>query len=79
MMVTSKPASGRHLPFGSTVNARIRPALFPAIQIALRFLQAFEAQTFQRRFLRVAHARLDLVESVWKTMTVLSPFSEADD
>src|SRR6516225_11935111 len=51
---------GRHLPFGRTVNARVRPALFPTIQITLRLLQAFEAQPFQGRFLRMAYARLDL-------------------
>jgi hypothetical protein len=35
---------GRNLPFRGSVNARVGPALFPAIQIRLRLLQALEAQ-----------------------------------
>jgi hypothetical protein len=49
---------GRHLPFGRAVDARVRPACFPAIQVGLPFLQAFEAQSFQRRSLGVTHAGL---------------------
>ena len=45
---------GRHLPFRRAMNARIRPAFFPAIQIRLRFLQTLEAHPFERGFLRVA-------------------------
>jgi hypothetical protein len=36
------------------MDARVGPALFPAIQIRLRFFQALEAHPFERRFLRVA-------------------------
>ena len=44
----------RHLPLRRAVNARIGPARFPLIQIRLSLFQAFEAHSFQRRFLRVA-------------------------
>ena len=40
------------------MNARVGPALFPTIQICLRYGQALEAQPFQRRLLRVSNARL---------------------
>jgi hypothetical protein len=36
------------------MDARVRPALFPTIQIRLRFFQTLEALPFERRFLRVA-------------------------
>jgi hypothetical protein len=39
---------------GGPMDARVGPALFPAIQIRLRFFQALEAHPFERRFLRVA-------------------------
>ena len=51
---------GRHLPLGGAVDARVGPALFPMIQIGLRFLQAFETHALQRRLLRMADAALDL-------------------
>ena len=47
---------GRDLPLGGAVNARVGPALFPVIQVGLRFLEALEAQAFQRRFLGMADA-----------------------
>ena len=36
---------GRDLPFRRAMDARVGPALFPAIQIRLRFFQALEAQS----------------------------------
>ena len=36
----------RNLPFGSAMNARVGPALFPAIQVGLRFFEGFEALSF---------------------------------
>ena len=50
----------RDLPLGGAVDARVGPALFPVIQVGLGFLQAFEAQPFQRRFLGMADAALHL-------------------
>jgi hypothetical protein len=38
------------------VNARIVPALFPAIQMLLRFFQTLEAQPLQWCLLRMANA-----------------------
>ena len=32
-----------HLAFGGAVNARVGPALFPAVQIGLRFFQQFRS------------------------------------
>ena len=55
---------GRDLPFGGAVNARVGPALFPVIQVGLRFFQTFEALPFERRFLGVADAGLDLALSI---------------
>ena len=55
---------GRDLPLGGAVNARVGPALFPAIQIRLRFFQALEALTLERRFLRVADAGFDLAFAI---------------
>ena len=51
---------GRDLAFGGAVNAGVGPALFPAVQIGLRFFETFETLTFQRRLLGVANAPLDL-------------------
>ena len=39
------------------MDTRIGPARFPAIEIRLRFFQALEAQSFERSFLCVPHAR----------------------
>ncbi len=47
---------GGHLAFGGAVDARVGPVLFPVIEVGLRFFQAFEAQSFQRRLLRMAHS-----------------------
>ena len=55
---------GGDLAFGGAVNARIGPALFPAVEIGLRFLQTLEAQTLQRRFLRVANAGFDFAFAI---------------
>ena len=46
-----------HLPLRRPVNARIRPARFPAIQICLGLLERLEAEAAQRRFLRPSGAR----------------------
>src|SRR6516162_2123194 len=40
------------------MDARVCPALLPAIQIRLRFFQTLEAHPFERRFLGVADPRL---------------------
>jgi len=58
---------GKHhgdLPFRRAVNASIRPALFPVIEISLRFIQTLEAETFQRRSLSVAYTRLNLAFAI---------------
>jgi hypothetical protein len=52
------------LALGGPVNARIRPALLPAVQIGLRIFEAFEAHSLQRRFLRVTHARFDFAFAI---------------
>ena len=49
----------RDLALSGAVNARVGPALFPVIEIRLRFFQALEPLSFQRRFLRVADAGFD--------------------
>src|SRR5690242_3335045 len=54
-----------HLALGGTVNARVRPTRFPVVQIALGFLQAFEAQPFQRRFLGVSDTGFHFSFSIW--------------
>ena len=54
------------------MNARVGPVSFPAIQISLRIFQALEALAFERSFLRMTDARLDLafairvLHSAWK-------------
>src|ERR1700689_1214211 len=53
-----------HLPFGGAMNARVGPALFPAIQIRLRFLQGFEAQTFERSLLRMTDTGFDFAFAI---------------
>ena len=47
------------LPLGGAVNARVGPALLPAIQIRLCLFQALEVLTLQRRLLGVTDAALD--------------------
>jgi len=54
-----RPLFGEHggdLTFGGAVNAGIGPALFPMVEIALRLLQAFEAESFERGFLGMTDA-----------------------
>src|SRR5215468_11500621 len=47
----------RHLSLRRAVNARVRPARFPLIQVRLSLFQAFEAHSFQWCFLRVGDTR----------------------
>ena len=47
---------GRHLPFGSAVNAGVGPAFLPVIQVGLSFVQTFEALSLEGRFLSMADA-----------------------
>ena len=54
----------RDLTLGGAVDARVRPAFFPAIEVGLRLVDAFEAQPLERRPLRVTHARLDLALAI---------------
>src|ERR1700751_1348281 len=65
---------GGHLPFGGAVNARIRPVRFPTIQIGLRFLQALEALSFERRVFSVSDAALNFSFSIW----ILDPAGYGD-
>lgn len=54
---------GKHdgdLPLRGAMDPRVSPARLPAIQVRLRRLEALEAQSSQRCFLRVADARFDL-------------------
>lgn len=55
---------GGDLAFGRAVNPRVSPALLPAVQIGLRFFEAFEAKPFQWRLLRVPNARFDFALSI---------------
>src|ERR1017187_3461845 len=50
----------RDLSFSRAMDARIGPARFPLIQVILRCLETFEAETFQRCLLRVPDSALDL-------------------
>src|SRR5262252_2653514 len=47
------------LALGGTVDARVGPASFPAIEVRLRRVEALEAQALERRGLRVADGRLN--------------------
>jgi hypothetical protein len=47
-----------NLAFGRAVDTSVGPTLFPAVEIRLRFFQAFKAQPFERGSLGVADARL---------------------
>jgi hypothetical protein len=58
------PEHGRDLPFRGPVDARVGPALFPLIEVALRLLERFEAQALQRCFLRMADAAFHLALAV---------------
>ena len=49
----------RDLPLRRAVDARIGPARLPAIQVRLRLLERLEAESSQRRFLRVPDAGFD--------------------
>ena len=53
-----------HLPLRGAVDARVGPVRLPAIQMGLRLLQALEAQSVQRRALRVANARFDFAFAI---------------
>ena len=53
---------GKHrgdLPLRRAVDARVGPARLPAIQVRLRLLERLEAESSQRRLLRVADAGFD--------------------
>ena len=57
-----RPLLGKHrgdLALGRAVDARVGPAILPAIEIGLRGLERLEAQALERRLLRVADARFD--------------------
>src|SRR5215212_2920251 len=56
---------GRHLSFGSAVNARISPVCFPAIEISLCCFQTLEALAFEWCFLRMAHPGFNLTFAIW--------------
>ncbi len=49
---------------GGAVDARVGPALFPAIKVGLGFLQTLEAQAFQRCSLRMTDAGFDFAFAV---------------
>ena len=53
-----------NLPLGPPMDALIGPALFPVVQIRLRFFQALELLALQRRLLRMADATLDFSFSI---------------
>ena len=55
---------GGDLALGGAVDAGVSPAPLPAVQIRLGVVEALEAQTVQRGFLRVADAGLDLALAV---------------
>src|SRR6266567_1550426 len=55
----------RYLPLGAAVDALVGPALFPVIQIRLRFFQALELLALQWRFLGMGYAGLNLTLSIW--------------
>jgi hypothetical protein len=57
--MAATPAVRRHLPLGGAVNTCVGPALFPTIQIGLRFLQTLEVEPFEWSLLRVTDAGLD--------------------
>ena len=56
------------------MDARVGPALFPAVQVALRFLQAFEANPFQRCLFRMTDTRFHFALPV----RVLNPAGHGD-
>src|ERR1700741_109130 len=49
---------GDNLAFGRAMDTSVGPTLFPAVEIRLRFFQAFKAHPFERCPLGVADARL---------------------
>jgi hypothetical protein len=54
----------RNLPFRGAMDARVGPALFPAVQIDLRLVQALEAQPFQGCLLCVPDTGFDLTLAI---------------
>src|SRR5437667_8191538 len=54
------------------MDARVGPALFPAVQIGLRFLETLKALPLERCFLRVADPGLHFSFSIW----IMDPASE---
>ena len=44
---------------GGAMDTCVGPALIPAIQICVRFVEALEARAFERSFLRVSDSRFD--------------------
>src|SRR5437899_3822377 len=66
---------GRDLSFGRAMDARVGPALFPAVQIGLRFLETLKALPLERCFLRVADPGLHFSFSIW----IMDPASERSE
>ena len=66
------------LPLGSSMNARVGPVRFPAIQIDLRIFQALEAQPFERRLLRMTDAGFDFTFAESHRMQVVWDPRQAD-
>ena len=60
---------------GRAVNARIGPALLPAVQIRLTVVEALEAESAQRRLLGVADSGFDLALAIG----VADPTRQGDD
>jgi hypothetical protein len=54
----------RHLALGGAVNARVRPARLPVIEVGLRRFQRLEAQPLERHALGVAHGGFHLALAI---------------
>ena len=64
------PLFGKHrrgLALRGAVEARVGPALLPAIEVRLRRVECLEAQAFERRLLRMADARFDFPFAIGMT------------
>src|SRR5690606_30260621 len=62
-----RPFLGKHrrdLALGGAVDARVSPALLPAVEVRLCVGEALEAKSLERRVLRVADAALDFAFAV---------------